>query len=309
MTTETIVRDSIIYIAGYGRSGSTLLDVILNDHPQVFGAGELTWLFAHRRDGVACSCGRSVSECPFWDEVLQRAVPESTGAALSEAASITLQTERFLAGNRQLQRYRDLWRRVHQAIRDVSGKPMIVDSSKSNRIGFRRLPLLMGDESVRSLPVHLVRDPRAVMWSLGRGTNRRLEADDRRKPTGLMARGLASWTFSNVAVELLRRRTSTDFYRLRYEDLASDPQEALAGLGTYLDLDLSPASEKLLSGGRLDPGHGIAGNRMRRSGAIKLRLDDEWVRRLPAYAKLSSNLVWPLKRTYRYTPGDGGAAC
>ena len=34
--------EKIIYVAGYGRSGSTLLDMMLASHPAVFGAGEMS---------------------------------------------------------------------------------------------------------------------------------------------------------------------------------------------------------------------------------------------------------------------------
>ena len=62
----------VLYIMGAGRSGSTLLDMVLGSHPDVRGAGELTnaarngWL-----KNEDCSCGRPVNDCPFWTEVLQ----------------------------------------------------------------------------------------------------------------------------------------------------------------------------------------------------------------------------------------------
>ena len=45
MTVEKSEDPGILYIAGYGRSGSTLLDSLLNDHPSIFGGGEMMWLF------------------------------------------------------------------------------------------------------------------------------------------------------------------------------------------------------------------------------------------------------------------------
>ena len=35
----------LVYIAGYGRSGSTLLDTVLSSHPQLEGVGEIKYLF------------------------------------------------------------------------------------------------------------------------------------------------------------------------------------------------------------------------------------------------------------------------
>ena len=38
---------TVLYIAGYGRSGSTVLDMLLGTHPRIIGGGELTHLFHH----------------------------------------------------------------------------------------------------------------------------------------------------------------------------------------------------------------------------------------------------------------------
>ena len=42
---KVLISPTIIYIAGYGRSGSTVLDIMLGDHPRIFSGGELTYLF------------------------------------------------------------------------------------------------------------------------------------------------------------------------------------------------------------------------------------------------------------------------
>src|SRR5689334_12852153 len=57
----------IVYIAGYSRSGSTILDIILGSHQNMFGTGELTylvddWLHAER----LCTCGNTYTKCEFW---------------------------------------------------------------------------------------------------------------------------------------------------------------------------------------------------------------------------------------------------
>ena len=77
---------------------------------------------------------------------------------------------------------------------------IIVDSSKSARNTCGRLPAFHG----AGIPVkglHLVRDPRAVMWSIQRGSNRRLERGESAKLPGGMARGLVSWCLVNAGVD------------------------------------------------------------------------------------------------------------
>ena len=50
--------NKIIYIAGYGRSGSTLLARILGSHENIFTVGELiNFLNLVNIDDSICSCG------------------------------------------------------------------------------------------------------------------------------------------------------------------------------------------------------------------------------------------------------------
>ncbi len=63
----------IIYIAGLGHSGSTLLDMSLGTLPGVVGLGELKTILDDRtRDNhytSFCSCGKKATECEVWSRV------------------------------------------------------------------------------------------------------------------------------------------------------------------------------------------------------------------------------------------------
>ena len=60
----------ILYIAGYGRSGSTVLNIILGNHSSITSVGELSflpedWTNHHR----VCSCGAPYHTCEFWKDL------------------------------------------------------------------------------------------------------------------------------------------------------------------------------------------------------------------------------------------------
>ena len=61
----------IIYIMGTGRSGTTILEVLLGSQDKVVQAGEITHIF---KDGIqrsiACACGSLAEKCPLWGSVL-----------------------------------------------------------------------------------------------------------------------------------------------------------------------------------------------------------------------------------------------
>ncbi len=65
MTDERI---KVLYIAGVGRSGSTILGALLGQVEGFFFAGELGALFERVAERL-CGCGEMVEECRLWREV------------------------------------------------------------------------------------------------------------------------------------------------------------------------------------------------------------------------------------------------
>src|SRR5215831_4456244 len=66
---------TVVYIAGSGRSGSTLLERVLGEIPGFANVGELIDLFRRVADhGERCGCGQEFARCPFWSQVGERAV-------------------------------------------------------------------------------------------------------------------------------------------------------------------------------------------------------------------------------------------
>ena len=63
----------VIYIAGYGRSGSTILDIALSQAREVFGAGEITALSRHVwTENEYCACGVPIRSCELWQAIVAR---------------------------------------------------------------------------------------------------------------------------------------------------------------------------------------------------------------------------------------------
>ena len=64
----------VVYIAGSGRSGSTLLERALGEIPGFVNVGELIDLYRRTAaDGERCGCGEPFAQCPFWSRVGDRA--------------------------------------------------------------------------------------------------------------------------------------------------------------------------------------------------------------------------------------------
>lgn len=285
----------VIYIIGAGRSGSTLLDTVLANHPDVVGVGELVNLHsAGWTSNEVCACGKLGTECSFWTrvrEAWQRRVPEATvegyialqkriefysGLGLMQIARMLRQ--RF-SPTAEFQAYLRQTEALYLAIAEVSGKSVVVDSSKHPLRG----ALLAHLKAIDLRLVHLVRDARAVTWS-------RKKALDADKKSGVQLAirprpawySVAYWAFVNVLsliICLVRRKQSV---RMRYEDFVAEPQAQLERIGRVCGLDYSATAQALLAGESLKVEHPIAGNRMRMKGSVTLKPDWEWRERLPA---------------------------
>lgn len=292
---------TLVYVLSTGRSGSTLLDLVLGTHPALATLGELQLLPFDLLDPAArCGCGEPFAACPFWAPLRTepavagaletlRSVretrdagrllrPRLLGALLTGRASARLRAES--------RAYGDVNRGLLRAVALRAGGATPVDASKDPY----RLWLLARSGRVDLHVLHLVRDPRAVAHSfLGPGTASR----------GRVARVGLRWTVQQVLSNRLARsviapgRTTV----IRYEDLASAPGPTMAAIGARLGVDplgFDPAHV------REHVNHAIAGNPMRRRPTA-IALDQRWHTELdPATARLVWRLTAPVARRLGY---------
>lgn len=61
----------VLYIAGFGRSGSTVLGTILGQVDGCFFGGELRFIWDRSfcKNGL-CECGEHFTACDFWQDVV-----------------------------------------------------------------------------------------------------------------------------------------------------------------------------------------------------------------------------------------------
>ncbi|HEY7145142.1 MAG TPA: sulfotransferase [Streptosporangiaceae bacterium] len=316
----------VVFIGGSGRSGSTLIERVLDQLPGACSVGETVqiWEQALAR-GEPCGCGLPLVTCSFWAEVGKVAFGGwdelDTGAIIAVKRSVD-RTRRlpglFLLGARQPRTprgrrlaaladdYARPYAALYRALAEVSGSPVIIDSSKRVMLAFclRRVPGL--DLRV----VHVVRDSRAVAYSWTKQITRP-EADGgeagakTHMETYSPARTAMRWNILNLAFQLLAAR-GVPTLRVRYEDFTADPAGSVARMAEFacgpggVPGELAAA----LSGRHAELGvtHTAAGNPLRfRTGRIDIRTDDAWRDRLPARArKLVYLLTAPLLAWYRY---------
>jgi len=61
----------LLFICGGGHSGSTLLDLLLGEHPEIVSVGEVSTLNNYLENAERiCSCLQSARDCPFWQAAM-----------------------------------------------------------------------------------------------------------------------------------------------------------------------------------------------------------------------------------------------
>jgi Sulfotransferase family len=309
----------VVFIAGYSRSGSTLLDRMLGELPGFVSTGELAYLWTRGlQQNRLCGCGAKFRDCAFWERVGVSAFGGWNQLDIEHVARLRQEVLRHRYAHLlleprlsrpfelKLRSFAELMARLYTSIAAVSGARVIVDSTVDAPYGFllRHVP----DIDVRT--VHLVRDSRATAFSW---TKRVPRADYLEEstflPTFHPAETALRWTADHLLVHLLAKLGGGALL-VRYEDLVADPRAKLNRVAHYAGGAVQGADPTFVGAGSVELGlnHTVAGSRMRlQRGTGPLRLDDDWRGRLPRGHRLAvTALSLPLLVGYGYLAPAAG---
>lgn len=302
----------VVFVGGWGRSGSTLLDLMLGQVETVFSAGEVRELWKSGCvENRPCGCGQPFYDCPFWTAVGQHAFGGWHALDIERVLHLRYTLDRpwavpltglprpFTAA-RPIAEYLELLRRLFEGIAVVSGAQVVVDSSNmaSHALLLRRVAGL----DVRV--VHLVRDSRGVAFSWTKSV-RKIAHDraDAYLPQYGSVAASARWVGYNLLAEQLRR-LRLPYVRVRYEDLLTKPAPQLAAILSFAGLVGQHADAAFVQGHTVTLGanHTVEGNPMRfTQGLIDLRSDQAWRENMPEVSRrVVTTLTAPLLRRYGY---------
>ncbi len=309
----------VLYIAGCGRSGSTLLGNLLGQLDGFCALGEVPHLWDRSlRDNRLCGCGRPFAECRLWQPVLARALGRWTREELAETIAVRerLTAWRILArsfrgsGGRRspaFGRYVERVGRIYREVARVTGSRVLVDGSKSpgHAEVLRQIP------GLEVCPLLLVRDPRAVAFAWQK---RQAYDPDREQPMAMgrldLRQSAIMWVGWNLATERMWRRRPGGCPVLRYEDFVARPRASVERILALLDASRQPLPFIDEHTVELAPQHALAGNPCRFDrGPVEIRRDDAWRRQMPRHRQLAvAALTWPWRRRYGYRLGRRSTA-
>jgi hypothetical protein len=279
----------VLYIAGAGRSGSTVLARLLGQQPRWFDGGEIFRFPENILNERVCGCGAPFRQCAVWPQILQEALggfDNLDAHALSWRAQPIKNSDYLVRPRSSLDKkvqdtmanYLSAIEAIYRSIVSVTDSSLIVDSSKSPIHG--HFLDLTGAVDLRV--VHLVRDPRAVAYSTAR----------RRKPgqrNQSFFSTLHTWTrWNHLASRFWSGDAKTPYLLVRYEDFIKQPRKVLAAIAELVEEDAS--WESSFRGERevwLNATHHISGNVGKHStGSVRLSMDEEWRGQMSGWDRL-----------------------
>jgi hypothetical protein len=324
MTSSGQSAVDVMVVVGMAYSGSTLLAMLLDQHPDVVSLGEVTGPghLARPLDEFPCGCGDRLVDCRLWSDIaaemgaaghvfslhewrlrLDALDLESKGRSTSRVAGRQL-VDRSLrvhridgARDRLIRAFppfdRELRDRIARneafldAARRVTGTSTLADSSKD---AVRAVRLRRWTDR-RILVVHLVRDSPGTIASWVR---HRAETGHRASVAG----AVRAWERSVAAAERVERAVpAADFVRTRYEDLCRDPVPEVGRL--FAAAGLPPHAVEPVVG----RGHHVIGNTARLEDPRPIRLDERWREQLsPREIEVIGKRTGATRRRLGYEP-------
>jgi len=286
----------VLFIGGIGRSGSTVFELSLGTDERVVALGEVLHLWQRSLlDRERCGCGAAFSECAFWRSVGERAfggwdqIDPGRVLALKRRIDRTVRTPQLSAGigtaawKADVREYASYYSRLYRAAAAVSGRRVIVDSSKQASLPY----VLRHADGLDVRVLHCVRDSRAVAYSWTKKVSRpESQHDGAQLMTRYSPPVLAlKWMQHNTVIEALRFQ-GVPTKRIRYEDWVAAPVATVQAALRFGGLE--PRQNPLLHDQwvELPVNHTCSGNPMRfTQGRVDIRIDEQWRTALPATSR------------------------
>lgn len=296
----------VVGIGGWDRSGSTILAGVLGSATGLVNVGELNNLWQRGVvENSRCACGVVFSDCLLWGPVMSLAFSDDEGQrilrqAMEVARSASNHRMLFHRAFRLLDAERAVYvqalSRLVAAAGTVSGSRVLVDASKT--------PWhleAMSEASTEFVMVHLVRDPRGVVFS----HRKKIAYDPDHEPGRPMAtRGAffttAGWMYRNLSLSLLGR-SHAKWVRVSYDCFTASPRDVASLILDGVGADVATIEFTGPDRVRIGTSHSISGNPVRfRTGETEIKRDSDWLSGMSGVERKAIGLAtWPMRGIYR----------
>jgi hypothetical protein len=284
----------IIYIIGAGRSGTTLLDIILGNTPEIFSAGELNRFV--KRKGIPHDARDTEAE-QFWAGVRQNLEKENMAdfetlyniSKKIEYHSSVFNLFRTNTSNPWFAKYISFQKALFKNILKQAiqyNKTIICDSSKYPMRGLLLSKIFGGKISF----IYIKRNPHTVVDSFQK-------KDIEQPPKSRITANIYLLAVNAIANKVIKRvKKENKVAIINYDDLIRDPTSTLDTIEKGLNINLQQAKNLINANQPLQVGLLFDGNRLRLKNQITFNKKAQDNKN----KKLIDSLFYPLHKLIWY---------
>lgn len=298
-----MTNNQLIYLAGPGHSGSTLLDMLLGGHREISALGEIHRFYLSLNKSSRphlCDCGKAMLQCPFWINVIER-VAHITGKSrenlqryfyTTDPANINIPDDgKILYESSLPKRYSlDIGRvlasvppawvywaagHIHPRVklyrRIAQNSHLLFDAVRD----VAKTPIIVDSTKnpIRLRTLFLERPLETKILYLIRD-GRAVTHSRLRRHSVKMSDAAKIWLAEHKKQTLVQRDIPKDkILKVKYEDLCRRPEKELRRICTFLDVEYDPGILAFWNTER----HAVGGNPMRfDQGGRAIKLNERW---------------------------------
>ena len=254
------MNKKIIYVIGAGRSGTTLLDIVLGNNPDIFSAGELN-RFPIRK-GVPPLLEKVNPKFDFWDKFKNTLMIRYKKHDFDGLNNLINRYEYHLGvlqilfandTNKSMMDYHEYLRTFYETLSEQVEQNYIVDSSKYPCRGYHLSKIFQDNISF----VYIKRNPVDVVQSFAK-------KDIEQPPKGWFMANLYLCVVNLLCLFILKKiRRNSKSATITLEELTNEPAKTLGYISETLGVDLSNSIRITQSYEPLNTGCLFDGNRLR----------------------------------------------
>ncbi len=260
----------IIYIAGDGRSGSTLLDSVLSNIENSISVGECHRFWIRYSEGAShCGCSNIVTECSLWSQIQSRLQTKFPDYEIAQFVQKVREIQFFrnfkqipkLLQSEEWKTFGKIVVYFYASIAEITGKNVIIDSSKS--VPWAYLLLELGVFDIRM--IHLERDVLAVANSWKKKV---MLPEYTTREVWMPVKG--NWVIAKTWLKIKKMANylvvRVPYMEIKYKSFCKHPENTLEELSVFLDESIPTTNLQL------QKNHAIGGNPMRSQlGTIEIK--------------------------------------
>jgi len=288
---------NIIYITSNGRSGSTILEVLLSSAKNTFTLGEVQLLDLELKFNAKCGSNERISESIYWKKIIQQLPLEDNNARISEFrksnpltkshSGKVIRTNYLLAmlGIKKFKKFEEsytelnleLFKKCKEQAELVTNENIenLIDASKDPY----RLFYLQKSKKINIKAVHLVKHPCSFVYS-------NIKHLDKEKRLLRIIKMSFRWVIENLIISFVCKQNPNSIL-VSYYDLTNKTEESINSIEKKLEVNFSGYS---LENFRQIKNYGISGNLSRFRGD-QISYDNKWQRELTNTHKFLIKLI------------------